>query len=159
MSVPMRLQFEAESTWVQSSASVALSVNLSLPIGASELARQILRHTPPRPLEIEQAIELVEEAIMPARARLPEMLQLQTADPRLRRLVAEVRPANLEQASAPLWLDTDAVENLFNRLVARAEGRPAPEDSLPVDGESAARLVIVREILHHWRLAGLQIIS
>ena len=49
------------------------------------------------------------------------------------------------------------VEQLFNRLVARAQGRPASQDPLPVDGPSAARLVIVRELLHHWRLDGLRL--
>ena len=65
--------------------------------------------------------------------------------------------ADAAAADAPVWLDTDAVERLFNRLVARAEGRPASQDALPVDGPSAARLLIVRELLHHWSLDGLRL--
>ena len=53
-----------------------------------------------------------------------------------------------------VWLSTDAAEHLFNRLVARAEGRPASQDAIPVDPASAARLIAVREMLHHWGLGG-----
>ena len=87
--------------------------------------------------------------------RLPAALRLQTGDARLRALVGDV--AGAARADAPVWLDIDAVEQLFNLLVARAQGRPASQDSLPVDGPSAARLVIVRELLHHWRLDGLRL--
>ena len=153
-SVWLTLRFQELVTQVQSAPKADLTVNLSLPLSADALARDLLRHAPPSPLEIERAIERVEDAVMPARARLPAALRLQTSDARLRALVGA---AGAARADAPVWLDIDAVEQLFNRLVARAQGRPASQDPLPVDGPSAARLVIVRELLHHWRLDGLRL--
>ncbi|CAM5795015.1 hypothetical protein ACFOHU_16965 [Ottowia pentelensis] len=153
----LMLRFQELFAHIQSAPGADLTVNVDLPIGADTLAREVLRHAPPRPLEIERAIEQVEEAVMPARARLPATFQLQTDDARLRALAADARAG--AAADAPVWLDTDAVERLFNRLVARAEGRPASQDALPVDGPSAARLVIVRELLHHWRLDGLRLVG
>jgi hypothetical protein len=162
------LQFQELSTHIQTALEADLHVNLSLPVGADALAQSVLRHTPPRPLEIEQAIELVEDAVMPARAQLPAALRLQSPDVLLRAMAAGVakpvappeqvaEPAGntIPAAQAPLWLSTDAVEHLFNRLAARAEGRPATQDDVPVDGPNAARLVIVRELMHHWALDGL----
>ncbi len=151
----LTLRFQELATLIQSAPGADLTVNLSLPLSPDALARELLRHAPPSPLEIEHAIERVEDAVMPARARLPAALRLQTGDARLRALVGDV--AGAARADAPVWLDIDAVEQLFNRLVARAQGRPASQDPLPVDGPSAARLVIVRELLHHWRLDGLRL--
>ena len=148
-SVWLTLRFQELVTQVQSVPEADLTVDLSLPVSADALARDLLRHAPPSPLEIERAIERVEDAVMPARARLPAALRLQTSDARLRALVGA---AGAARADAPVWLDIDTVEQIFNRLVARAQGRPASQDPLPVDGPSAARLVIVRELLHHWRL-------
>ena len=153
-SVWLTLRFQELVTQVQSAPKADLTVNLSLPLSADALARDLLRHAPPSPLEIERAIERVEDAVMPARARLPAALRLQTSDARLRALVGA---AGAARADAPVWLDIDTVEQIFNRLVARAQGRPASQDPLPVDGPSAARLVIVRELLHHWRLDGLRL--
>ena len=148
------LRFQELVTQVQSAPKADLTVNLSLPLSADALARDLLRHAPPSPLEIERAIERVEDAVMPARARLPAALRLQTSDARLRAMVGA---AGAARADASVWLGIDTVEQLFNRLVARAQGRPASQDPLPVDGPSAARLVIVRELLHHWRLDGLRL--
>ena len=153
-SVWLTLRFQELVTQMQSAPEADLAVDLSLPVSADALARDLLRHAPPSPLEIERAIERVEDAVMPARARLPAALRLQTSDARLRALVGA---AGAARADAPVWLDIDTVEQLFNRLVARAQGRPASQDPLPVDGPSAARLVIVRELLHHWRLDGLRL--
>ena len=153
-SVWLTLRFQELVTQMQSAPEADLAVDLSLPVSADALARDLLRHAPPSQLEIERAIERVEDAVMPARARLPAALRLQTSDARLRAMVGA---AGAARADAPVWLGIDTVEQLFNRLVARAQGRPASQDPLPVDGPSAARLVIVRELLHHWRLDGLRL--
>ena len=137
-SVWLTLRFQELVTQVQSAPEADLTVDLSLPVSADALARDLLRHAPPSPLEIERAIERVEDAVMPARARLPAALRLQTDDARLRAMVGA---AGAARADAPVWLDIDTVEQLFNRLVARAQGRPASQDPLPVDGPSAARAI------------------
>ena len=156
----LTLQFQELSTPIHSAPQADLAVNLALPISADALARDVLRHAPPRPLQVEQAIEAVEDAVMPARAQLPATFRLQTGDALLRALAAHaaqpaVPHAGTDAAPEPQWLSIDAVEHLFTRLAARVEGRPASQDDLPVDGPSAARLVIVREMLHHWHLDGL----
>ena len=160
----LTLQFQELSTPIHSAPQADLAVNLALPISADALARDVLRHAPPRPLQVEQAIEAVEDAVMPARAQLPATFRLQTGDALLRALAAHAAQpavphaaphAGTDAAPEPQWLSIDAVEHLFTRLAARVEGRPASQDDLPVDGPSAARLVIVREMLHHWHLDGL----
>jgi hypothetical protein len=109
-----------------------------------------LRHAPPTALEIERAIEQVEDAVMPLRARLPAALRLASADPLLHTLARHAGPLD-----DPAWLPSDAVERLFDRLAARAQGRPATHDALPVDAPHAAALVLLRELLHHWGLDGI----
>ena len=150
----LALRFEERAAQIQSAPGGDLTVNLSLPLSADTLARDVLRHTPPRPLEIERAIELVEDAVMPARARLPEAFGLQVEDALLREMARSDAPDG-SSAEAPVWLSLQHIENWFNRLVALSEGRPATQDALPTDAAHAARLVIVREILHHWGLGGL----
>lgn len=109
--VPLELTFDESITHVQSAPTGKVAVYLSLPVGVGALAREILRHTPPGPLEIEQAIEIVEDAVMPARAQLPDALHLFSADPKLRRLAVEYSSAGT--ASAFPWLGIDAVEQLL----------------------------------------------
>lgn len=179
--VTLMLEFQDDVTWVRSMPGLELSIELSMPVGVGTLARNVLRHAPPSPLEIEQAIELVEDAVMPARVRLPAALQLFSADQLLYGLASESLgegpKAALDQSlksthrtiatpglmglnlsgpwSSSIWLSIDAVEALFNRLIARSEGRPEVQDHLPVDSEYSARLIMVRELLHHWGLNGL----
>lgn len=149
----LTLRFQELTTQVHSAPGVDSVVNLAPPIAPAPLAREVLRHTPPTPLEIEQAIERVEDAVMPARAHLPQAFALQVDDAPLREM-AGGGPGSARPTDAPAWLSVQDVENLFGRLVALSEGRPATQDALPSDGAHAARLVIVREILHHWGLGG-----
>lgn len=152
--VALMLRFQELVAQIQSGPKADLAVDMGVPLSVDALARDVLRHTPPRPLEIEHAIEQVEDAVMPARAQLPDAFTLQTDDPLLRAMAM----TGAESASGEsVWLSTDAVEHLFNRLVARAEGRPATQDALPVEPGSAARLIAVREMLHHWGLGGVEL--
>ena len=150
----LTLRFQELVAQIQSGPKADLAVNLSVPLSVDALAREVLRHAPPRPLEIEHAIELVEDAVMPARAQLPAAFTLQTDDALLRAMALQGAESASEE---PIWLSTDAAEHLFNRLVARAEGRPASQDALPVDPASAARLIALREMVHHWGLDGVQL--
>ena len=124
---------------------------LQLPLGAERTAREFFRHAPPAPLELEHAIEAVEDAVMPVRSQLPAQARLVSRDPALWVLARHAGVAD----KSPAWLGLDAVEQLFNRLADRSAGRPATQDTLPVDGASAARLLILREALHHWGRDGI----
>ena len=129
-----------------------------IPLARSAVAA-LLRHAPPTALEIERAIEVVEDAVMPARARLPAALQLATADARLLALAGHAGVRVPAAGEPPAWLPTAAIEQLFNRLAALAEGRPAAQDALPADADSAATLVLVRELMHHWALPGIGLLA
>ncbi|MGD9773300.1 hypothetical protein [Diaphorobacter sp.] len=157
------LQINAQSTLVlPEPGSMDAPGGLTLPVGTEQLAARWLRGNPPTLLQIEQAIEVIEDAVMPARARLPAALQLATRDPHahaLRTLTTGPGAAEAAGAVAGDWLGIAAVEQLFDRLAARAAGRPAAHDALPVDGASAARLLILRELLHHWGLPGVALIG
>lgn len=110
--------------------------SVTLPFGVDTLAA-VLRHAPPAPREIEQAIDVIEEALM----RVPPGLH---------------GPGTLviDGAAWRGWCDggpasRTAVEDRFQRLASAALGHPAALASLPGDGASAATLVIVREAMHH----------
>ncbi|QJY31663.1 hypothetical protein HND92_00845 [Diaphorobacter sp. JS3050] len=156
------LQINAQSTLVLPEPGDKDAPSLTMPVGTEQLAAGWRRGNPPTLLQIEQAIEAIEDAVMPARARFPAALQLATRDPHVHALSAlATRPGTAEAASTAAgdWLGIAAVEQLFNRLAARAGGRPASQDALPVDGASAARLLILRELLHHWGLPGVALVG
>jgi hypothetical protein len=51
----------------------------------------------------------------------------------------------------------EAVERLFDLLAALSLGRPASSAGIPADGVFAARLLILRELMHHLGFAALQL--
>src|SRR5574337_120000 len=144
------LQFEEHGALILRRPSADLSqesVEHALPLDARALAAT-LHGDPPGPLAIEHAIEQIEDAIMPARALTTGATRLVLADAALHALVAGAGGASDHE----LTLGRDAVERLFERLAARAQGRPATQDQLPTDPTSSAALRLAREALHHWGL-------
>ena len=125
-----------------------------LPLGRAVLAAT-LRHDPPTPLEIEHAIERIEDAVMPLRALAAGSDTLVVHDAALHALAREADGGMAGRGA--VVLERDAVERLFNRLADRAAGRPASQDALPTDAASSAALLLVRELLHHWELARLRV--
>lgn len=116
-----------------------------LSIALDPLARRHLASARPSELAIETAIAETEDVVMPWRRRLPSGARLVSLDPGLASLAAHAgQPAD---GSRP-WR-TDEVEDLFNRWAAVALGRPATQDNLPTGGLPAARLLVLREWLHH----------
>lgn len=126
---------------------------IALPLGPGDLARARLGPARPGEAAIEAAIAETEERIMPLRPLLPVGSQCVSRDPRVAR-IADV----LGCASEP-WarLDTDLVEQGFNRWVSIALGRPASQDTLPTTPEFGASLLVLREWLHHMGFAGIRI--
>ena len=143
------LLIQERVTLIQQAPGAQNAADLTLPIGTATLR---LHGDPPTPLQIEHAIESVEDVVMNVRAHLGAVARLATRDAALHALARHADAAGG-------WLGIDAVEQLFSRLAARAAGRPAAQDALLVDGASAARLVILRELLHHGALSGLQLID
>lgn len=106
---------------------------------------------PPTALMLEQAIDAIEDEIMPAaRAKLGgEELVLSPAA-----LFDRLASSPDLGALPPPRLTAEEVEQRFNEIAAVAQGRPASQSSMPTDGASTAVLLIVREVLHHFGLRG-----
>lgn len=134
---PVRLRMQAQSTTL---AFVDGRV-VALPVGPQGLAEAALRHDPPTPVELERAIDLIEDAVAGSRVADVDRGDLATADPFLRALPG--------LGSSGSVLGRDAVERLFERLAARAHGMPVAGDELPHGRDIAAALLILRECMHH----------
>jgi hypothetical protein len=122
-------------------------------VGPGELARKYFRNARPGESAIESAIAEVEDLIMPMRPLVPRHSRCATGDPRVSRI------AEVLQVPPEPWrcLRTDAVEQCFNRWVAIALGRPATQDTIPMDPEFAASLLLLREWLHHFSFENIRV--
>lgn len=117
-----------------------------LALGVTDLVSRYLRHSPPSPLEMESAITVVEDVVMPVYRELPAHARLETADAALHGLALA---CGVPPAESMVWT-RDALEASFNRLASVVMGSPAAQAGVPLDGTSVARLLILRECLHHW---------
>jgi hypothetical protein len=126
-------------------ASSAPERVIRLDLGVVELARRHFHAPRPGESAIEAAIAEVEELIMPLRPLVPRDSRCVTADPRVIRIAEALGVTR----GAGACLGTDAVEHGFNRWVSIALGRPATQDTIPLDADFAASLLVLREWLHH----------
>lgn len=110
----------------------------TLAIGSQSIPREHFRHDPPSPLEMELAIAAVEEEVIPLHAMVPQDSAL---------YVPAAALAGINTAGTLLVIDL--LENLFNRLAAVSAGRPATQETAPLDGAFYARVLILREFMHH----------
>ena len=114
------------------------------------LAETCFRHSPPAAVELERAIDIVEDALMAAKVPRSTGAGLTTSEPHLRRL------PGLEVVGATL--NRDAIEALFQQLATIALGMPAPQGSQLTDRETAAALLILRECMHHLDFASVRVV-
>lgn len=131
---------------------------LSLSLGHSATAQQHFRAAMPTPLELETAIAAVEDEVYQARRRaLPWMgggeLTAWAVDPALFRIAALAGAT----AGSPCDLPLASVEQLFSRVAAVVQGRPASQERLPDDPAFVATVLILRELMHHLPLAGVRL--
>ena len=112
-------------------------------LGSASTGRALLRHDPPTPLELEQAIDRVEGEVMPLARRLPRASTLVASGEAIQAIARAA--AKTGQSSLAL----DEVERLFQQLAAVAQGRPASSSGLPPGADFAATLLILREFMHH----------
>lgn len=121
-------------------------------IGTQALGDGPFRNGPPTPLEMEHAIEHVENALMPLVHELPGHAARWTShDNASWQLHALLK----RPAGAPAELSIEAVEDVFNQLVAVSLGRPAGSDGLPTQADFVAHVLILREAMHHLRFVSL----
>lgn len=109
-------------------------------VGPQLLCDTVLRHEPPTALEAEAAIEAIENAVMPLHRELIAGAELQVQGGE------EVRA--LTALAGPL-VDGVAIESLFERAAAVAQGRPRAADPVLAQPAVFACLLILREVLHH----------
>lgn len=120
-----------------------------LPLGLHTLAQQRFQGRMPDALALEQGIEEVEDAIMPAGPWLPRPVRLQTHDALLHAIAGVAAAENV--------LTRDAVEQLFEHLARQAGRAGAPDALLPQDPLWAAALLVLRECMHHWQVQELHL--
>ena len=114
---------------------------VTLPVGMRGLVEDALRHDPPTPAELEQAIDLIEDALATLRLVKTDRGELVITDAFLRAMLG------LHEQGPGLALGD--VEVLFQRLAIRAHGAPVATAELPHGRNIAAALLILRECMHH----------
>jgi exopolyphosphatase/pppGpp-phosphohydrolase len=117
------------------------AMSVTLETGYRSVAETFFRHAPPTPGELELAIDAVEDALMNAQASRTVAGTLVTSD-EVRRFLPELPPGD---AAATL----EEVEARFQRLASASLGHPGALADSPLDRESAAGLLILRECMHH----------
>jgi hypothetical protein len=131
----MQLSFERDCTVFHGAAGERLVIGTD-----PMLVARHWRQARPDPLQLELAIEEIEEALMAERLAHSDHGELVTSDPLLRTL------PGLQGAGDRLSLAD--VELLFDQLAAAS--RPAgAQVAACASGASAAALLILRECMHH----------
>lgn len=115
-------------------------------IGAEKTAREFFRHNPPTAGEVENAIQVVEDEVMPLHKLLAPDSHLYTRDASIGEVAAQTV---FTESGQGMTLARADMEHVFNRLAAIISGRPASQDVLPTTNSFAATLLILREVMHH----------
>jgi len=115
-------------------------------IGKVKTARDFFKLFPPTPGEIENAIQVVEDEVMPLHKLLIPGSGLYSTDTSIKE-IAEY--AMSEDNKDELILTRDSMERVFSRLAAIITGLPSSQDVLPASNEFASTLLILREVMHH----------
>jgi exopolyphosphatase/pppGpp-phosphohydrolase len=128
------------------------AVLLALAVGSAKTAADHFRHGPPAPIEMENAIMVVEDEVTRARDQVAGS-ELFTMDAAIREiaLIAGVADA------AEMALSREAVEQTFDRFSGVVLGRPAASEGLPTGGAFAATLLILRELMHHLKFSAITV--
>jgi len=145
----LMLDIGSDGSMAQGLTDAQTWLRRQVPLGLDTLVRQSLRHAPPRPLELEHAIELTEEAVMPLAAEFAPAAELILQGEGAALVAGRLRAAGIAQAA----FTVDEVEALFNRLVAVSEGRPLSQETLASDAGFFAAMLMLRESMHHLHFA------
>jgi hypothetical protein len=145
---------EAPSVWVhwgtsttslQSTDHIGAKLVVELPLGVESLVLACFHQSQPGPVELERAIDLVEDALDGVSVQ-PGLRTLATCDPALFAL-AQLEGYPLGIGS---WgMTRDHVENIFQHMASASFRIPDPSRELLSVKEDWARLLILRELMHH----------
>jgi hypothetical protein len=128
---------------------------MALSIGSGKTASEFFRHSPPTPLEMENAIMAVEDEVIRARTVATPNCTLCTSDACIREIALLAGVAD----SRHMALSIEAVERQFDLLAAFTLGRPATSAGIPTTSGFAATLLILREFMHHLQFTSITIES
>lgn len=126
---------------------------LALKLGFEQIANLHFKRDIPTPLELEYAIQTLEDQVERARTLIAPGTWLTSTDVGLH----EIAKAAHGLYALPTVLTLEQVEHTFNRLAAVSLGRPAASENLPSGKSFAATLLILREFMHHLQCPGLHV--
>ncbi|MCZ4317099.1 hypothetical protein O4H66_27180 [Comamonadaceae bacterium G21597-S1] len=132
-----RLHLQAHQTTLKT----AQGRNIILSVGALSLADGFFHRDPPKPHELEHAIDAVEDALMADHVPRAIGGSLVSSDPALHAL------PGLQTSGTTLSIDQ--IEAPFQQLAAASLGRPGHMTDLQQGRQAAAALLILRECMHH----------
>jgi len=117
-------------------------------VGYQLIADQCFSAFPPTFNEMDNAINIIEEAVVTLHDQIDIQLSLFCADDDLKN-IARLAFNTINNADGTQTIRRIEVENLFTRLAEIIKGLPPSQDVLPKDNHFAAYLLILREIMHH----------
>ena len=135
---------DSETFVVSGPAGESPSV-IRIPIGSGAAGHVPFHHDPPTALELENAIAVVEDQVMPLAKSLPRpsvLVGMGGAMGGVASVAGRAGPGRVHLALGD-------VELQFQQLAAVAEGGPEASSGLPSGPAFAATLLILREFMHH----------
>ena len=142
-----------ERTGVVTGNDGAPEAVLMLEIGSRRVAREHFRQLSLTEGELEHAIATIEDEVARARPMLIKRSTLFTTDEVFRRIATNAGVP----AGASLIFRLEVVEQTFGRFVSEALGKSPRSNAVPLDRESAAALLILREFMHHLQFASINV--
>jgi exopolyphosphatase/pppGpp-phosphohydrolase len=144
------LHIGEEQTAVASGSGVESAV-ITLALGSRRTATDHFKHEPPTAIEMENAIQAVEDEVARVRPMIVRDSKLFTADAVIRDIARLAGVADSTEHA----LSLDAMERTFDRLAAISLGTPASQEGIPSSAAFAATLLILREFMHHLRFSSI----
>ncbi|HEN3579592.1 TPA: hypothetical protein U5D98_002834 [Yersinia enterocolitica] len=143
-----------ESTTVVTGNSAMVFAEQRLTVGSHNVALRYFKHNPPTPDEMENAIMVVEDEVIRISPAVNKTSQLITTDG----YIAEIAHLAGLPTQAEIVMSLESVERMFDRLAVVMMGRPATSEGIPADNEFAARLLILREFMHHLQFSAITVL-
>lgn len=150
-----RLHIGHEYTTVTTVNHGGANLQQDLTIGATSTSLAYFRHNPPTAYEMEAAIMAVEDEVIRISPAVNQKSQRVTKDS----AIAEIAQLAGLPLQAEFTLPLEAVERMFDRLAAVMMGRPAASEGIPADNVFAARLLILREFMHHLQFPAITVVT
>ena len=132
-------------------------------LGLKMLTDRTFKKRMPNGAQLETAILVVEDAVMPLARLVPPSTVLATRDPLLLHIartaagdmaLGEAFPA---PDCAPPAVSREAIETLFNQAADQVL-RGVPDTRLPQEPVWLAGLLVLREAMHHWQFPMLRLL-